>query len=477
MNEPSADSELAGLSVAIVDDDPVARRMGRAFVERAGGRALEFSSGRALLDDPLAPAFVLLDLGLGDMSGTDVLQHLRARDPDVVVLVVTSRRDVDTAVQCMRLGAFDFLPKPVDPARLVESLRAAVAQRETAEQVRRRREGAVCSDVLVAGIIGRSTAIREAVQQVERVLDSDVTVCLFGESGVGKEVFAQAIHSAGRRRRGPFVAVNCAAIPASVQESELFGHEKGSFTGAVATRKGRFEQAHGGTLFLDELGEMAPATQAALLRTIQEKSIRRVGGNTDIPINVRIVCATHRDLEAEVEEGRFRRDLYFRLVVFPVEIPPLRQRRDDIPLLVGAFLKKLAPDVGREVTRVSPDALDALARYPWPGNVRELQNVVHRAMLSCPGAEISLAHLPPTLQRAALPEIPAAPVVTAPVVAGTTTSEPDVVVSLAEVEKRAILHALKVAGGSVSKAARLLGIGRTTLYRRLAELGLPPESA
>ncbi len=473
--------------VALADDDAALRVLAGAWLRGEGFRVREFASGSAILEADLRDvALVLLDLGLGDVPGADVLMHLRARDPDLPVLVVTSRRDVDTAVACMRLGAGDYLAKPLDPARLMSSVTSALARQRDAETVRREREGHEGAAVLGAAL-GRSAAMRELGTQIARVLASDVNVCLLGESGVGKEVVARAIHQHGKRRKGPFVAVNCAAIPHSLQETELFGHEKGAFTGATGAHKGRFEQAEDGTLFLDELGEMSPGTQAALLRALQERTIRRVGGNVEVKVNARIVCATHRDLEAEVEAGRFRKDLYFRLVVYPIEIPPLRARRDDIPLLVGHFLRKLRADVGREIASIAPEALEAMARYEWPGNVRELQNVVHRAMLACDGGEIALAHLPPALRKRVLPELPSSPAVATAAPVGSAapagTGGPgqlatsDAVVPLAELEKQAIEHAMRVARGSVGKAARLLGIGRTTLYRRLGELGIPPESA
>jgi DNA-binding NtrC family response regulator len=268
------------------------------------------------------------------------------------------------------------------------------------------------------------------------------------------------------------VAINCAAIPESLQESELFGHERGAFTGAINMRRGRFEEAKNGTLFLDELGEMSLSTQAALLRTLQEKTVRRVGGVTEIPTDVRIVCATHRDLAAEVEAGRFREDLYFRLVVYPIRIPPLRERREDIPLLVGHFLRTLSQDTGRTVRHIAPDALDALARHMWPGNVRELQNVVHRSMLACRGDEITLADLPPDIRDLSLPELPPARKNGIE-----SATESDHVVPLRELERQAIERALRVTNGSVGKAAKLLGIGRATLYRRLATLEVQPGAA
>ncbi len=461
-------------TVAVVDDDPVLRRMVRAWLAADGLEVVEFSDGRSALASRAGGAqLVILDLGLGDMTGLDLFAHLREQDPELSVIVASAARDVDVVVSAMRLGALDYLAKPLDAQRVRDAAKRAFDRQRGLDAVRSSR---VQQGGGLAGVIGGSAAMRAVSEQVRRVLESEVTVCLLGESGVGKEVVARAIHENGRRHKGAFVAVNCAAIPHALQESELFGHERGSFTGANATHKGRFEQAQNGTLFLDELGEMSAATQAALLRTLQEKTVRRVGGTAEIAVNARIVCATHRDLEAEVDAGRFRKDLYYRLVVYPIEIPPLRERREDIPLLMGHFMKRLSADVGRSVTRVAPEALDVLVRYEWPGNVRELQNVVHRAMLSCDAETIALEHLPASLRKIALPVIQEPPVVTAATgVASAELASDDAVIALAEVERRAIIRAMAAAQGSVARAAKLLGIGRTTLYRRLNELGLPPD--
>lgn len=454
--------------IVLVDDDTTTRMMMRAWLEGDGHRTVEFADGgTALREMPPDAIAVCLDLGLDDMPGIHVLQHLRTSNPDLPVLVVTQRADLDTAVELMQAGASDYLAKPLNRQKLVESVRRAVERHAAAESVRRARAGnAEHGD---HRLIGRSGAMRELRSQIERVLESDVTVCVFGESGTGKELVAHAIHHGGKRRRGPFVAVNCASIPHSLQESELFGHERGSFTGAVGTHRGRIEQANNGTLFLDELGEMSPATQASLLRAIQEKSIRRVGGTTETPVNVRIVCATHRDLRSEVRAGRFREDLYFRLVVFPIEVPPLRDRTDDIPFLVGHFLEALAADVGKTVRGINADALAALCRYSWPGNVRELQNVVHRAMLACDGGEIGLAHLAPDIRSCVLPALPAPPAAASGPVA---VSNDDLILPLEEMERRAITRALRATNGSVGKAARILGMSRATMYRRIAAFGM-----
>lgn len=471
MSTPPSVRPVAGSAelVAIVDDDPTARRLMRYWLESAGYRTAEHATGRSVIDDQgEVPTVACVDLGLGEVTGMKVIQHLKARDADLPLIVVTAQREIETAVAAMQAGAYDYVTKPLERERLLLAVKRASERRTLVRSVQRLERQLTGRDVL-GSIIGESPPMRELARQVQRVLDSDVAVSIFGDSGTGKELVARAIHAGGERRAGPFVAINCAAIPQSLQESELFGHEKGSFTGATQLHRGRFEQAHGGTLFLDELGEMSPATQASLLRTLEERTVRRVGGSSEIPIDVRIVCATHRDLRAEVEAGRFREDLFFRLVVYPIEIPPLRSRRDDIPLLVGHFLRKLEADAGRKVHRVCPDALEALARHSWPGNVRELQNVVHRSLLACSGDEITLADLPPDIRALSLPSLPPEQQ------QGGARLDDDnqPIVTLRELERRAIERALRQTNGSVAQAAKLLGIGRATLYRRLATLELP----
>jgi DNA-binding NtrC family response regulator len=459
-------------TVAVVDDDAVLRRLMRHWLESAGFHVVDYACGRDVVVDTAANlSAVCLDLGLDDVPGMDVLEHLRARDRSLPVIVVTAQRSIDTAVEALRAGAYDYLVKPTDEVRLAQAVTRAVEHRELAGRVRTLQAELEVQHGLKS-ILGQSAPMQALHRQVQRVLDSDVSVVVEGESGTGKEVVARAIHASGRRSRGPFVPVNCAAIPQTLQESELFGHERGAFTGATGTYRGRFEQAAEGTLFLDEVGEMSLPTQAALLRALQERVIRRIGGTTEIPVNVRVICATHRDLAAETKAGRFREDLFFRLVVYPVRVPPLRERIDDIPLLASHFLQSLAADVGRAIHRVSPQALHALCLHTWPGNVRELQNTIHRAMLSCDGDEIGVADLPPDLRANVLPRMPP---VSAPDVPRVPTGD-EAVVPLEELERRAIAHALRVAGGNVSTAAKLLGIGRATLYRRMNELHVPDKN-
>src|SRR6187549_3964981 len=441
-DETAASAAPAPVSVAVVDDDPTARRLMRFWLERAGYSVVEHESARSVLDhDGETPSLACVDLGLGEVTGIKVIQHLRARDAELPIIVVTAQRELETAVTAMRAGAYDYITKPLDRDRLLLAVHRARERRELVINVRRL-ESALTERSVLGSIVGKSPPMRELAQQVKRVLESDVAVCVFGESGTGKELVARAIHSGGSRRRQPFVAINCAGIPESLQESELFGHERGAFTGATHMRRGRFEQAHGGTLLLDELGEMSLATQASLLRTLQEKTIRRVGGSSDIPVDVRIVCATHRNLKAEVEAGRFREDLYFRLVVYPIMLPPLRDRKEDIPLLVGNFLQRLSEDVGREVKSIAPEALEALSRHHWPGNVRELQNVVHRSLLACRSETITLSDLPPDIYRLALPTIPPRPAKSGDALSVLERPE-DEVIPLRELERRAIQRALR----------------------------------
>jgi DNA-binding NtrC family response regulator len=461
--------------VAIVDDDPFLRRVTRAWFEGAGYRVAEIGRGVEALekiDD--GTALVCLDLGLEDLSGLDVLQHLRGRGFHAPVIVITAESDLSVAVEAMRRGAYDYVLKPLDRERLLQLAAHALAQRALEARVTRLQQQ-LDSTKGERELVGESAATRQLEQQIDRVSDSDVTVCIRGESGTGKELVARAVHRSSRRKDGPFVAINCAAIPASLQESELFGHERGAFTGAGALHRGRFEQANHGTLFLDELGEMSLATQAALLRTLQERSVRRLGGTTEVAVDVRIVCATHRDLSAEVAAGRFREDLYYRLVVYPIDVAPLRARVDDLPALVAHFLRKFRVDVGRPIERVSADALEALAKHPWPGNVRELQNVVHRAMLACDGDELELFHLPAEIRKTVLPPLPAPSAARAAGGAGARgaggDAEDDEILPLRELERRMIAKALAKTKGSPEKAAALLGISRATMYRRLSEEG------
>jgi DNA-binding NtrC family response regulator len=460
--------------VAVVDDDPVLRTFLSLWLRQAGYTVEEHTHGGSIRqrrsEDLLA---VCLDLGLGDMPGFDVLTQLHRADPELPVIVVSAQSEVETAVAAMQSGAYDYLVKPLEQSRVIHTLRRARERRELSWQLHDL-QGAQGTLIPVA----ESPAMRDVMRQIDQIHGSDVPVCILGESGTGKELVARTIHHQSRRRSSPFVAINCASIPESLQESELFGHERGAFTGATDLHRGRFEQAGGGTLFLDEVGEMPLSMQAKLLRVLQERVFRRVGGTRELAMNARILCATNRNLQAEVDAGRFRADLFFRLMVYPIVLPPLRARREDIPHLIGHFLRRLGADVGRSVSRVAPDALDRLVQYDWPGNVREVENVIHRAMLSCRGDQITLSELPPALRDGWHGGASAAVQVVSPPSIQSPQTLPTL--RLQELEKLAIQQALQQCGGDAKAAAEQLGISRATLYRRLATMegiSLPPRKS
>jgi DNA-binding NtrC family response regulator len=447
--------------VWIVDDDAAIRELLSFMVTEDGHRVESFLSGAEVLAAAgPPPAAVLLDLMMPEVDGVEVLKELRRRHPSLPVIILTAVSDIARAVEVTKLGAYDYLTKPVDRDRLLTTLRRAVTQHSLVEEVDRLR-GELSERYRLGSIVGSSAAMRTVYDQIEKVLESDITVFISGESGTGKELVAKAIHYGSLRSKGPFVDVNCAAIPEGLQESELFGHEKGAFTGAHAAHPGKFEQAAGGTILLDEVGEMSPSAQARLLRVLQERCLQRVGGTKTISLDVRVISSSNRDLEQLVADGRFRQDLYYRLVVFPIELPPLRQRREDIPALVEHFLDKYAGDAGRRITRVEPEALELLMRHDWPGNVRELENVIHRSLLVASAPDLKRDDLPRDLLAsgtdAAAPE-----------------GEPGELCSLEELERRAIERAIDRFGGNLSDVARQLGIGRSTLYRKLEQYGLRP---
>jgi len=444
--------------VWIVDDDPAIRELLCFMVTEDGYEVEAFASGGEVLasSDP-APAAVLLDLMMPEIDGVEVLKELQRRHPALPVIILTAVNDVARAVEVAKLGAYDYLTKPVDKERLLTTLRRAVSHHDLEQEVARLK-GELGERYHMRNMVGSSTAMRRVYDQIEKVLESDITVFISGESGTGKELAAKAIHYGSLRSDAPFVDVNCAAIPEGLQESELFGHEKGAFTGAVATHPGKFEQADGGTILLDEVGEMSPSAQARLLRVLQERNLQRVGGTKKIDLDVRVISASNRDLEQLVNDRHFRQDLYYRLVVFPIQLPPLRDRREDVPALVEHFLAKYAADAGKRITRIDQGALEYLLSYHWPGNVRELENVVHRSLLVAAGPELGVNDLPPDLK---VPEGASPPVV----VEGGLRS-------LEELEKEAIRQALENFGGNLSDAARQLGIGRSTLYRKLEQYGL-----
>ena len=439
-------------SLLIVDDEANIRSSLGAALGREGYQvdgAAHLGEARARLRE--AYDLVLLDVWLPDGSGIDLLREVAAHDPETVVIMMSGHATIDAAVEATRLGAFDFLEKPVGLERLLVLLRNALATRSLAAENRRLRPQAAHA------IVGRSPTVRKLLREIELAGASAARVLIRGEHGTGKELVARALHASGPRRDLPFVAVNCSAIPEELVESELFGHERGAFTGATQARRGRFEEAHGGTLFLDEVGDLSPRAQTKLLRVLQEGELNRVGGNRTIKVDVRVIAATNRDLEASARAGGFREDLYFRLAVIPITVPPLRERVEDLPLLIEHFAHEVARESGIRSSSFDPEALERLARYGFPGNVRELCNLVERLMIMNPGAAIGASHV-----SAVLPQLDAAS-------ADSPRSLADAVQGF---ERRHIQEALRATGGNMTQAAARLGLERSHLYKRMKKLGL-----
>ena len=410
---------------------------------------------------------VVTDLRMVPVDGIEVVRRLRESDPEATVVVVSAHGTIPVAVEAMREGAIDFIEKPFSP----EVLRARV---EKAVEIARERRGArnarARAEALEQdlgrehdphGLVGRSEPMRRVLEQIRKVAATDATVLVLGESGTGKELVARALHEASPRRDKPFVSVSCAAIPEGLLESELFGHEKGAFTGAIRRKLGRFELAHEGTLFLDEVGEIPPATQVKLLRVLQERCFERVGGEETVDVDVRVISATNRDLAAAAREGRFREDLYYRLDVVAISLPPLRERPGDVEELAHHFLSRLAPRLGRAVKGFTPEALECLRRHRWPGNVRELENVLEQALVFADGERVRPGDLPEALRRA-----PAAGAL--PVPAG----DRSLTEILEDLERQLILAAYERAKGVKAETARLLGIKASALYYKLEKYGI-----
>jgi DNA-binding NtrC family response regulator len=453
--------------VLLVDDEVPLRAALADELRREGYRVLEAGSseeafdhlGREVVD------LVLLDLKLGAENGIDVLKAVRTDWPDAAVVMLTAYGMVETAVEALKLGAYDFCQKPFELARLLVTVQNAIQGSALKEEVRfhRRRGRRLDAEI----VIGESLAMCEVAALIERVGPSRSTVLLTGETGVGKEVFARAIHAASPMSEGPFVDVNCASLPGELLESELFGHEKGSFTSADRQKKGLFEMAHGGTLFLDEIGEMSLGLQAKLLRVLEQRTFRRVGGTQDIRVDVRLVAATNRDLAARIREGRFRDDLYYRLRVVEIAIPPLRDRGGDLDLYFATLGRAVARELGKEPPTLDPAARALMVAYAWPGNVRELKNVIERAILLGGTPVTGPEHLPAEIRAAGIPA------------RATGTRERGGsghgVMTLDEAERLAIEQALGHTRGNKTLAARLLGISRHTLRAKARKYGLEME--
>jgi DNA-binding NtrC family response regulator len=402
------------------------------------------------------PDILLLDLKMPRKDGLVLLKELQDRNLQVPTLVVSGGADIPQAVQAVKLGAYDYLEKPVDPSHLrllLSNLSQHLTVSEENARLRRRLRGTG----ELGPIIGRSVPMREVMAQIEQVAPSSASVLICGESGTGKEVVARTLHELSGRSNGPYLAMNCAAIPGNLIESELFGHERGSFTGAEARRQGCFELANGGTLLLDEITEMRAELQPKLLRAIEERKVRRVGGTVEIPLNVRILAASNRNLDDALREGKFREDLYYRLNVFRIDLPPLRERTDDIPVLVEHFVREFSEQRAKPLVGVDHECLEILNSYRWPGNIRQLRNVIERASIVSAGPLLTANDLPPELRKAT---------------SNSLSVELKVGSSLEEAERRLIVKTLEFVAGNKVRAAEILGISTKTLYNRLEQYQL-----
>ena len=444
-------SENNKVSILVVDDELSVRQSLYKWFLEDGYHVDTAKDAKEALQKFKANAWdiILLDIKMPGMDGLELQQRIREIDPNAIVIIITAYGSVETAVQALKQGAFDYITKPFDPDDLEHLIRNAVEQRRLRDENIKLREK-IGEMTKMDEIIGTSPAMRRVLELVDTVAPTDSTVLIRGESGTGKELIARAIHSRSPRRYMPMITVNCAALPETLLESELFGHEKGAFTGAQYRRKGKIELADGGTLFLDEIGDISPKTQVDLLRVLETKQFTRVGGNQVIHSDFRLICATNKDLEKEVEKGNFREDLYYRINVFTIDVPPLRERKEDIPLLVHHFINKYRATIRKNITEIDDAAMSYLRAYHWPGNVRELENAIERAMVVGKPPKIVLEDLPIRCIKEEKPE-----------------SE-----SLKAVEKAHILNVLRRTNWNISRAAQILQIDRVTLYNKIKRYGL-----
>ena len=440
--------------ILIVEDDK-AQLETLAEILSPLGSILTAESGSEALDiiKQEQPAVVVADLVLpGNVDGLKILRFTGETTPETPVILITGHATVETALEAMKSGAYDYLVKPIDIRRLRALVQKALERYRLATEKKRLLE-AIESDTVFMGMVGVSEGMRDVFRKISAVAPTDTTVLIIGESGTGKELVAEAIHKLSNRP-GKLVKINCSAIPEHLLESELFGYEKGAFTGALRRKPGKFELANGGTLFLDEIGDMPPALQSKLLRVIETGEVEPLGATSAKKVDVRIIAATNQDLERLMKEGKFRQDLYFRLRVFVIEIPPLRKRREDIPILVSYFLRQISAKLGKKITSLSKDVMDAFMEYDWPGNVRQLRNALEEIAILAEGETINV--LPTFIEKEAIK----------PSLEGKT---------MEEIEREAIALALKKTGGNRVKAAKMLGIGTRTLYRKIEKYGLEKE--
>ena len=448
-------------SILIVEDekntrDGLARALRRSFdvmLAEDGARALEMFNSRPV-------DIVLSDLRMPGMDGMTLLKRVLAQTPDVIFILITAYGSIESAVEATKFGAYDFLTKPVNLEHLDHKLQQALRSRGLESENKELRQQ-LESKFGLENVVGESESMQTVFDTVRQVSPSRANVLIEGESGTGKELIAHAIHQLSPRALGPFIPVHCAALSESLLESELFGHEKGAFTGATGRRKGRFEMADGGTLFLDEIGEIDPAAQVKILRVVEERQFERVGGGETVDVDVRLIAASNRDLRAMVEAGTFREDLFYRLYVVAIRMPSLRERREDVPLLIQHFLAFFAAENDKEIRGMTPDALEALVGYAWPGNVRELRNVIERMVVMSRGSKLSIRDVPSQVREGS---------------GYTARGRSGTELSLEDAEKNMIIKALRATRGNRTRAAQQLGISRRTLHRKLNEYELREEA-
>jgi two-component system response regulator HydG len=457
--------------ILIIEDNDTLREGITQVVERMGHEATAAANGRLGLEafKERTPDLVITDLKMDEVDGMEVLEQVLSDDPETLVMIVTAFGSIEKAVEAMKEGAFDFIPKPFPPDLLRTKIKKALEVKASRKQTERllsenemlRRDA---GHLDTSEIVGESEAMLEVYKMIEKVAPTDSTVYIYGESGTGKELVARGLHESSHRAEGPFIRVNCSALAETLLESELFGHEKGAFTGAHKRRLGRFELADGGTIFLDEIGDVSPAIQLKLLRVLQERAFERVGGEETVEVDVRVITATNKDIKEQVAQGGFREDLFYRLHIIPITLPALRERPSDIPLLVDHFIDKLAHRTRSEVDGLAPDAMQALGSYTWPGNVRELENVIEHALVFAEGTKIHLEDLPAAItgmKNDNMLELPSG-----------DRSLPDI---LEDLEKQLILRAYDNAEGVKTETARILGIKTSALYYKLEKYGIDQD--
>ena len=476
-----------GKTVLIVDDDPTQRRLLQAVIEKSGFSTLQADNGDTALDMALSPDgnnihVMMLDLVMPGRGGMETLEEIKAKRPDLPVIVLTGKGSIDTVVQAMQMGARDFVVKPASPERIIVSIRNALEVKTLVGEVKRLKK-TTNGGLTFKDLIGNAGSMRPVVAMGERGAKANIPILITGESGVGKEVIARAIQGASERSNKPFITVNCGAIAENLVESILFGHEKGSFTGANSKHLGKFQEAHTGTLFLDEVGELPLEMQVKLLRVLQEGEVDPIGSKRTVPVDVRIVSATNRDLAEAVKAGTFREDLYYRLNVFPIAVPPLRERRVDIPALLEHFIKRFNAQEQMNVIGAKPETIELLKAYEWKGNVRQLENTIFRAMILSDGHELAPHDFPQISGLAPAMPSQTESALSALVEASAATDEAVNFLdreghlrSLEDIERDLIQFAIENYSGHMSEVARRLGIGRSTLYRKVREHELDVDS-